>query len=380
MKPNSLADDLTGLKQLSHEGFMGVANVTESMHQSIFSVGGLLNKNQQTGGLTGFIYRSVRFVAKSGFHSADWAIQQLSPLLPDVSQSQRRLRWLSMLNGVLGDHLLATDNPLALPMAIVNDQAECTIHQAAERWSDASKKPLLMVHGLCLSEQCWQAPGRHGEMLKKLGYYAHLYLRYNSGLAISDNGCQLSVLLNQISAQMPAGQTLDIVTHSMGGLVVRSALHTAQVAGHNWPDRVNKLIFLGTPHHGAYLEKAGYIAHYLMTISPFSRPFANIAKRRSQGIQDLNSGRITDQGRAMAIPSHIKAHAIASKLRHKKNSKAEHWLGDGLVSVASALGEHHKPHRHLNIPKDRQWTVPDVSHMGLLFDVAVQKQLLTILD
>ena len=237
-----------------------------------------------------------------------------------------------------------------------------------------------MVHGLCLNEQCWQTSGRHDEVLQKSGRFAPLYLRYNSGLAISHNGCQLSALLNQISAQMPAGQSLDIVTHSMGGLVVRSALHTAQVAGHNWPDRVDKLIFLGTPHQGAYLEKAGYIAHYLMTISPYSRPFARIAKRRSQGIQDLNSGRITDQGRALAMPSHIKAHAVASKLRHKKNSKAEHWLGDGLVSVASALGEHHKPHRHLNIPKDRQWTVPDVSHMGLLSDAAVQKQLLTILD
>jgi len=359
---------------------MGVADITESLHQNILSVGGLLNKNQQTDGLTGFIYRGVRFVAKSGFHSAGWAIRQLSPLMPDVSQNQRRLRWLSMLNGVLGDHLVATDNPLALTMTIVNEQAECTVQQASEHWSDTTQKPLLMVHGLCLSEQCWQAPGRHGEMLKKLGHHAPLYLRYNSGLAISDNGRQLSVLLDQISAQMPADQKLDILTHSMGGLVVRSAMHAAQVAGHNWPDRVDKLVFLGTPHHGAYLEKAGYIAHYLMTISPFSRPFANIAKRRSQGIQDLNSGRITDQGRAMPMPSHIKTYAVASKLRHKKQSPAEHWLGDGLVSVASALGDHRKPHRHLNIPKDRQWTVPNVSHMGLLDDTAIQAHLLDILN
>lgn len=359
---------------------MGVADITESLHQNILSVGGLLNKNQQTDGLTGFIYRGVRFVAKSGFHSAGWAIRQLSPLMPDVSQNQRRLRWLSMLNGVLGDHLLASENPLVLSMAIVDEHSECTAKQVVKRWSVTTKKPLLMVHGLCLNEQCWQVPGRHGEMLQNTGRFASLYLRYNSGLAISDNGRQLSAMLDEISAQMPADQKLDILTHSMGGLVVRSAMHAAQVAGHNWPNRVDKLVFLGTPHHGAYLEKAGYIAHYLMTISPFSRPFANIAKRRSQGIQDLNSGRITDQGRAMAIPSHIKTYAIASKLRHKKQSKAEHWLGDGLVSVASALGDHRKPHRHLNIPKDRQWTVPNVSHMGLLDDTAIQAHLLDILN
>ena len=178
----------------------------------------------------------------------------------------------------------------------------------------------------------------------------------------------------------PSGRAVRVLGLVPAEELQRECEFDLLVARDLWPDRVNKLIFLGTPHHGAYLEKAGYIAHYLMTISPYSRPFARIAKRRSQGIQDLNSGRITDQGRALAMPSHIKAHAVASKLRHKKNSKAEHWLGDGLVSVASALGEHHKPHRHLNIPKDRQWTVPDVSHMGLLSDAAVQKQLLTILD
>jgi pimeloyl-ACP methyl ester carboxylesterase len=285
-----------------------------------------------------------------------------------------------MLNGVLGDHLLASDNPLALSMAIVDKHSECTAQQVAKRWSDTSKKPMLMVHGLCLSEQCWQAPGRHGEMLQNTRRFAPLYLRYNSGLAISDNGRQLSAMLEDISAQMPADQELDILAHSMGGLVVRSALHAAQKAGYNWPKRVDKLVFLGTPHHGAYLEKAGYIAHYLMTISPYSRPFANMAKRRSQGIQDLNSGRITDYGRAIAIPSNIKTYAVASKLRHKKQSRAEHWLGDGLVSVASALGDHHKPHRHLNIAKDRQWTVPNVSHMGLLDDAAIQAHLLDILN
>jgi hypothetical protein len=48
MNRNALADDLTGLNQLSHEGFMGVAEITESLHQNILSFGGLLNKNQRS--------------------------------------------------------------------------------------------------------------------------------------------------------------------------------------------------------------------------------------------------------------------------------------------------------------------------------------------
>ena len=145
-------------------------------------------------------------MANTGFQSANWAIRQVSPLLPEVAQNQRRMRWLSMLNGVLGDHLVDSGNPLALSMAIMHGQQECTTQQAAEYWSDTSKKPLLMVHGLCLNEKCWQAPGRHGEMLAGLGHHAPLYLRYNSGLAINENGRQLSERLNHICAQMPFGQ------------------------------------------------------------------------------------------------------------------------------------------------------------------------------
>jgi len=379
-KPNTLADDLSGLNQLSHEGFVGVTEITESLHQNILSFGGILNKSQQTGGLTGFIYRSVRFVANTSFQGSDWAIRQLSPVLPDVSHNQRRMRWLSMLNGVLGDYLVDTNNPLALFMAIVHGQQECNNQHAAEHWSDTSQKPLLMVHGLCLNEQCWQAPGRHGQMLQKTGQFSPLYLRYNSGLAIAENGRKLSNMLNQVCAQMPANQSLDLLTHSMGGLVVRSALHAAQQAGHHWPARVDKLIFLGTPHNGAYLEKTGALTQYLLNISPYSRPFAQLTKRRSQGIQDLNSGRIHIGGRVSPIPSHIKTYAVAGHLQNKPAHLAGQIVGDGLVSVASALGNNTQKSGRLNLDKDHQFELPKVSHMGLLSDQKVQELILSLLS
>lgn len=379
-KPNTLADDLSGLNQLSREGFLGVTAIAESLHQNILSVGGFLNKNQQTSGLTGFVYRSVRFVANTGFQSADWAIRQVSPLLPEVAENQRRMRWLSMLNGVLGDHLVDSGNPLALSMVMVNVQQECTLQQAVEQWSDTSKNPLLMVHGLCLNEQCWQAPGRHGEMLAGLGHHAPLYLRYNSGLAINENGRQLSERLNHICAQMPFGQGIDMLAHSMGGLVVRSALHAAQQAGHLWPARVDKLIFLGTPHNGAYLEKTGALTQYLLNISPYSRPFVNLTGRRSQGIQDLNTGRINTGDRIFALPKHIKTYAIAGLLQKKQKHLAGQLLGDGLVSVASALGHHRKKSRQLNLDKEHQFELPGVSHMGLLSNHQVQEIIISLLS
>lgn len=379
-KPNTLADDLSGLNQLSHEGFLGVSEITESLHQNILSIGGLLSKNQQTSGLTGFVYRSVRYVANTGFQSANWAIQQVSPLLPEVAENQRRMRWLSMLNGVLGDHLVDSGNPLALSMVMVKGQQECTLHQAVEQWSDTSKKPLLMVHGLCLNEQCWQARGRQGEMLAGLGHHAPLYLRYNSGLAIHENGRQLSDYLNKMSQQLPAGQRIDVLTHSMGGLVIRSALHTAHQLGFKWPSRVDKLIFLGTPHHGAYLEKTGAVGQYLMNISPYSRPFVNLTGRRSQGIQDLNTGRINTGGGVSALPKHIKTYAIAGLLQIKQAHLAGQFVGDGLVSVASALGHHRKKSRQLYLDKDHQFELPGVSHLGLLSDQQVRELIISLLN
>ncbi len=50
---------------------------------------------------------------------------------------------------------------------------------------------------------------------------------------------------------------LVIIGHSMGGLVARSACHYAAQARNEWLRRLDKIIFIGTPHHGAPLERGG---------------------------------------------------------------------------------------------------------------------------
>lgn len=102
-----------------------------------------------------------------------------------------------------------------------------------------------------------------------------------------------------------------------------------------------------------------------MNISPYSWPFRNLTGRRSQGIQDLNTGRINTGSRLSALPKQIKTYAIAGTA---KDDKAPHkkMLGDGLVTVNSALGRHPKKSRHTGIPKKHQFTVFHVSHLGLL--------------
>ena len=79
-----------------------------------------------------------------------------------------------------------------------------------------------------------------------------------------------------------------------------AALHLAQQQGLDWPRRVHALAFLGTPHHGAPLERGGLLVDRLLGISPYVAPFARLGRSRSAGITDLRFGNLQDadwQGR-----------------------------------------------------------------------------------
>lgn len=121
-----------------------------------------------------------------------------------------------------------------------------------------------------------------------------IYLHYNSGLHISDNGKLFSALLETIIKQSSQPTELFILAHSMGGLIARSACHYAKKSGQTWLSFLQKLIFLGTPHHGALLEKGGNWINSLLEISPYSAPFSRLGKVRSCGVTDLRYGNITE--------------------------------------------------------------------------------------
>src|SRR4029453_1583503 len=80
---------------------------------------------------------------------------------------------------------------------------------------------------------------------------------------------------------------------SMGGLVARSASYHGRLARHDWLRSLRRLIFLGTPHHGAPLERGGHRLDYVMELSPYVAPFTRLGKARSAGITDLRYGNIT---------------------------------------------------------------------------------------
>lgn len=389
-------DDVRGLVRLAADATTGVTRVAEGVHQSVLGTLGLPGGAApgQTRGLTGLVYRSVRGVTRWVAGGLDTALALLSPWLETTGSagpsSFEREAVLAALNGVLGDRLAADGNPLATRMALYHAGQPLTPEAMAALPASATRL-LVLVHGLCMNDRQWTHEGHdHGVYLAAALGCTPLYLRYNTGLHTSDNGRLLAEQLERLAAQWPHPiEELTLLTHSMGGLVARSACHWAAQAGHRWPHRLKSLVFLGTPHHGAPLERAGNWVDVLLGSTPYSRPFARLAQVRSAGITDLRHGHVTEadwQGRdrfshgpdprqPVPLPPGVACCTVAATLASRHSPLAERLVGDGLVPLGSALGRHEQPRHRLAFSPQRQCVVYGTGHLELLGSAAVAKQL-----
>jgi pimeloyl-ACP methyl ester carboxylesterase len=262
----------------------------------------------------------------------------------------------------------------------------------AQLGEQASPHLLLLAHGLCMNDTQWRRSGHdHGEVLAQALGCTPVYLRYNSGLHTSTNGHQLALLLERLVAAWPVPlERITIVGHSMGGLVARSAVQVAREAGQRWPGLLRELVFLGTPHHGAPLERAGHGVDLLLALSPHTAPFARLGKIRSAGITDLRHGHVLDadwEGRdrfespddhrvPLPLPEGVACFAVAATLAGQRGLLADRLTGDGLVPLHSALGQHEDPARRLVFAKGSQHIVYRTGHLDLLSSDKVVAQVL----
>ncbi|HSQ71945.1 MAG TPA: alpha/beta fold hydrolase, partial [Rubrivivax sp.] len=189
-------------------------------------------------------------------------------------------------------------------------------------------------------------------------------------------------------------QEIVVLGHSMGGLVARRALHQAQVRGDSWPPLVGRMVFLGTPHHGAPLERGGHWIDRFLGASPYTAAFSRLGKLRSAGITDLRHGSLLDEDWAgsdrfahghdtrtpVPLPAGVACFAMAGALgdgaaRGVSGGLRDKLLGDGLVPVDSALGRHEDAARTLAFEPGRQWVGQGLGHLELLGDAGVAAQL-----
>jgi len=216
--------------------------------------------------------------------------------------------------------------------------------------------------------------------------FTPVYLRYNSGRSVAANGRELSERLEALLRAWPETVTeLMVVAHSLGGLVVRSACHVADGAeapGLLWRQRLRKIVFLGTPHHGAPLERVGNWVNLALGTTSYTAAFAGLGRVRSAGITDLRHGQLVPRpeenrfargsgtGLSPPLPRGVACYAAAathtSDTAGAVRTAVSDLLGDGLVPVASALGDHADPARALSIPPTRRWVGRGMSHFDLL--------------
>jgi hypothetical protein len=136
------------------------------------------------------------------------------------------------------------------------------------------------------------------------------------------------------------------------------------------------LVCLGTPHHGAPLERGGHGLDFLLDISPYSAPFTRIGGQRSAGIKDLRHGNVTAGERQFVqLPEGVQCYAIAGLLATGRASAADRLVGDGLVPLDSALGRHRSAGKTLAVPPERQWVARGTGHLDLLGRAEVYRQL-----
>jgi pimeloyl-ACP methyl ester carboxylesterase len=258
---------------------------------------------------------------------------------------------------------------------------------------------VLFAHGLCETEQFWSlSSGRHygadhtthGSRLQRdLGYTA-VYLRYNTGLRVSDNGRRLARLLDELVAGWPVRvEEVALVGHSMGGLVVRSACHHAATGPHQWAPLVRHVFCLGTPHLGAPLEKGVNVAAWLLSRFPETRPAARFLNLRSVGVKDLRFGALVDEDWRDADPDeflrdrctevpflpHATYYFIGATLTRDREHPLATIVGDLFVQFPSASGQGRRRRIPFALKNGRH--VGGLHHFDLLNHPDVYDQLRT---
>jgi len=395
MTSKGLSSDLRGISRITVAAVAGMVGLLEAVNLNVADVPWMLGteKRGRTTGLTGLVYRGMSAAVGVGGRGLDRFLARLVPELGEGSSWPGREALLAALNGVLGDFLDASGNQLAIRMCVRRDGKRLAIE--APKLATAIPPPgdrlLVLLHGLCMNDLQWRHRGHdHGAALARDLGYTPVYLLYNSGRHISVNGRECAEIIDKLLKAWPVPlKELVFIGHSMGGLVARSACHHAAKARHAWLHRLDKMIFLGTPHHGASLERAGNWVDMLLGASPYVAPFARLGQIRSAGITDLRYGNLLDKDwkgrdrfarradrrRAVPLPEGVACYTIAATTGKRAGDVSDTLIGDGIVPLKSALGRHESPRLALAIPESRVWIGYGMNHLDLLSRKQVYAQI-----
>jgi pimeloyl-ACP methyl ester carboxylesterase len=274
---------------------------------------------------------------------------------------------------------------------------EVSRRELAAAYPSATASLVVFVHGLADTEWAWfqrdllhrnvtyrELPGTDfgSRLVHDLGCSA-VYVRYNSGRHVSDNGADLVRLLSDLVRNWPTPvREIVLVGHSLGGLVVRSAVYQAQSAKLTWRRRVTGVVCLGTPHTGAPMERAAAWTATMLGKLSVTTPLSRLLDLRSGAIKDLAHGYLhehqwstqpdgltaKDRAQLMRFPKRLPQLFVYATVSRSVDSRWGRVVGDLLVGAASAG----TPDGHA----DLRW-IGGLNHVDLLHHDSVYDAILS---
>jgi pimeloyl-ACP methyl ester carboxylesterase len=312
---------------------------------------------------------------------------------PSIERSTFGRAVVGALNGLYGDAFMRRGNQLALEMTLRRggQDVDLTATGLCRAFPDATPRVAVFVHGLCETDDAWNlgsprnAP--YGVRLRDELGYTPLYVRYNTGRHVSENGRDLARLLEAVVAGWRFGiEEIVLIGHSMGGLVARSACHYS--AGGAWCGKVRHVFTLGTPHLGAPLEQAAHLGSAALARLPETRGLARVLNARSAGIKDLRYGYLLDEcwldqdpdaflrntSREVPFLGTASHYFVCATMSRDPDAPLGRLIGDLLVLRPSAWA-HAKRSERLRFPIQHYHHVGGANHFDLLNHPAIYEQI-----
>ncbi len=373
----------------ARDAVLGTTQVVEGVHDAVLdSFGRIAPMPRAVPGITQLVYQSIRGITSAVGVGAEAAATALDAVMPGLAEEELtlmpwQLHLLSGCNAAFGDHFERAANAWALPMSFWHKGRPLSMTAGfADQMPDARSHLVVFIHGLGMNEAGWRdaAGWSYAQALEADHASTTLFLRYNTGRHIYRNGEELAERLDALLQAYPVPvRRLTLVGHSMGGLVSRSACYTARLQKRAWLEVLEGIVCLGSPHQGATLENIGNWVTHVLKATPYSAPFALLGKCRSAGIKDLRHGSLRPEDwieRDMDDTCHFVPHPVplvdgvryllvAGSLAEPGVGRLRDMVGDGLVSVDSALHPHTGSDTSVNAAVSRH-VFKGTGHMKLL--------------
>jgi len=155
------ADDIEGFGQLTGEAVVEISKLVEAAQKNVARLCGAFVPIAPAAAtaITGLIHHTVRGMTRAVDSAVKSAARgaRLANSCDAMSSSPLRETIVAAVNGVIGDHLAATGNPLAIRMSVRRNGRPLKLEKEALLASipDAGSKLLVLVHGLCRNDLQW---------------------------------------------------------------------------------------------------------------------------------------------------------------------------------------------------------------------------------